>query len=248
MANSYLYLVNNAIQSYDGAAYVNTSTILVSNSIIPTANGTFDLGNTTSYWGTVYANSIQANSLSYGNTITTNTLNANVVNVTNRGITKNSMPTGSILQVVQTVKTDTFTTSSTTPIDITGMSATITPTSATSKIMVTVNLKWTINGHGDIYLIRNGSKIYFGDLYGNQTQSTLHAYGSSSYGSDYDLAAGGVEYLDSPATTSAVTYKLQGAVPYSSGYIIAINYSRPNENNSYNSRLASTITLYEIAQ
>ena len=201
--------------------------------------------------GRVSALDITANTISVNTIValsTANSITTNALTVTNRNITKGSMPTGSILQVVQSVKTDTFSTSSTSFVDITGMSATITPTSATSKIMVCVNLKWTIYGHGSIYLLRNGTKIYFGDAYGIQTQASLHAYGSSSYGSDYDLAAGGIEYLDNPATTSPVTYKLQAGVPHSASYTIAINYCRPNENGAYNARLASTITLYEIAQ
>lgn len=193
--------------------------------------------------GTLTANTITAN-----NIVSTNNITTSGLTVSNRNITKSSMPTGSILQVVQSVKTDTFTTSSTTPVDITNMTASITPTSSTSKIMVRVDLKWTIYGHGDIYLLRNGTKIYYGDLSGIQTQSSLHGYGSGSYGNDYGLCYGGIEYLDSPATTSSVTYKLQAAVPHSASYIIAVNYPRPNENGAYNSRLASTITLYEIAQ
>ena len=164
-----------------------------------------------------------------------------------RGITRSSMPAGSILQVVQTVKTDTFTTSSTTPVDITGMSVSITPTSSTSKILVTIDLKWTTYAHCDVYLLRNGTKIYFGDLSGNQTQALLHGYASGGP-DDYGLAYGHATFLDSPATTSAVTYKLQGAVPYSASYIIAVNYMRPNENNAYNARVASSMTLMEIAQ
>jgi hypothetical protein len=201
--------------------------------------------------GRVSALDISANTISVNTIValsTANSITTNALSVANRNITKSSMPTGSILQVVQTVKTDAWNTSSTTPVDITGMSATITPTSSTSKIMVRVNLKWSIYGHGDVYLFRNSTHIYYGDLYGNQSQAGLHAYGSGSYGSDYNLAAGDLEYLDSPATTSAVTYKLQAAVPYSSSYQIAVNYSRPNENYNYNARLASTITLYEIAQ
>ena len=165
----------------------------------------------------ITANSVTVNtlvSLSNASYVTTNTLTANVITtnsltVANRNITKSSMPTGSILQVVQVVKTDIWNTTSTTPVDITGMTASITPTSSTSKIMVRVDLKWSIYGHGDVYLLRDGTKIYYGDAYGIQTQSSLHSYGSGSYGTDYALAAGGIEYLDSPATTSSTTYKVQ---------------------------------------
>jgi hypothetical protein len=199
----------------------------------------------------ISANTVTVNTLvalSTANAFSSNTISTNLLTVANRNITKSSMPTGSILQVVQSVKTDAWNTSSTSPVDISGMSVSITPTSSTSKIMVCVNLKWSIYGHGDIYLYRDSTKLYYGDAYGIQTQSTLHGYGSGSYGSDYDLTAGSVEYLDSPSTTSLVTYKLMAAVPHSASYQIAVNYCRPNENGAYNSRMASTITLYEIAQ
>lgn len=161
-------------------------------------------------------------------------------------ITKPFLPAGCILQVVQTVKTDTWNTSSTSPVDITGMSVSLTPISVSSRILVIVDLKWSSYAHADIYLLRNGTKIYYGDLYGNQTQALLHSYASGG-ADDYGLAYGHATYLDSPATTSTVTYKLQGAVPYSSSYQIAVNYMRPNENNAYNARVASSITVMEIA-
>ena len=193
----------------------------------------------------IYANTISVNTITALST--TNSITTNALSVANRNITKGSMPTGSILQVVQTVKTDAWNTSSTTPVDITGLSVSITPTSSTSKILIVVDLKWSLYGHGDIYLLRNGTKIYYGDLYGNQTQSLLHSYASGG-ADDYGLSYGHATYLDSPATTSSVTYKLQAAVPWSASYQVAVNYMRPNENNAYNSRVASTITLYEIAQ
>jgi hypothetical protein len=177
-----------------------------------------------------------------GNFISTGTLESS-----SRGITKASLPTGSILQVVQTVKTDAWNTSSTTPVDITGMSVTLTPTSSSSKILLIVDLKWTSYAHCDIYLLRNGTKIYYGDSYGSQTQALLHGYGSGG-ADDYGLAYGHATYLDSPATISAVTYKLQAAVPWSASYQVAVNYMRPNENNAYNARVASSMTLMEIAQ
>ncbi len=155
---------------------------------------------------------------------------------------------GGIVQTVQTVKTDAWSTSSTTPADITGMTASITPTTVNSKILVLVDLKWSLYGHGDVYLLRDSGKIYYGDAYASQTQASLHGYGSGSYGTDYGLCYGGIRYLDSPGTTSTVTYKLQAAVPYSSSYAIAVNYLRPNENYNYNARLASTIVLMEIGQ
>lgn len=155
--------------------------------------------------------------------------------------------TGSILQVVQTIKTDTFTTSSTTAVDVTGFSVSITPSSASSKILVS----WLINtsglGHMDFYLLRGATKLFFGDLSGSQTQSTHHHYTSNSGSLYYNIAALSGQYLDFPATTSATTYKFQAAVPWSASYYTAMNYVAPNENNAYNSRTASSITVMEIS-
>jgi hypothetical protein len=153
--------------------------------------------------------------------------------------------TGSILQVVQTVKTDTFATSSTTPVDITGLSVSITPSSASSKILVSWLLNIGGNQHQDYYLLRNGTKIFFGDLSGSQTQATHHVYAVASV--YYTNWAGSGQYLDSPASTAAVTYKWQAAVPWSNTYTAAINYIFPNENNAYNARTPSSITVMEIS-
>ena len=154
---------------------------------------------------------------------------------------------GKILQVVQTVKTDTFTTSSTTPVDITGFSVSITPSSSSSKILVS----WLINNsgyaHQDFYLMRGSTKLFYGDLYGSQTQSTHHMYATSTGNMWYSVYALSGQYLDSPATTSTTTYKFQVAVPYNNTYYTGINYVAPNENASYNSRTASSITVMEIS-
>ena len=54
-------------------------------------------------------------------------------------------------------------------------------------------------------------------------------------------------WLDSPATTSSVTYKAQAANPYSGGYTTVINRTFQDDDYSYNGRTPSTITLMEIA-
>jgi len=154
---------------------------------------------------------------------------------------------GKILQVVQTVKTDTFTTSSTTPVDITGFNVSITPSSSSSKILVSWLINSSGNGHCDFYLMRGSTKLFFGDLSGNQTQSTHHMYAVSNYNTYFHIDALSGQYLDSPATTSSLTYKFQAAVPFNSTYSVAMNYVQPNQNISYNSRTASSITVMEVA-
>ena len=157
---------------------------------------------------------------------------------------------GHVIQVKQTVKTDTWSLSSTTPTDITGLSVSITPSSTSSKILILVDLKWSGYGHADAYLLRDSTKIYYGDLYGNQTQAALHQYFINGTGGEgyYSYGYGNISYLDSPTTTSTLTYKLQAATPYSGSYGISVNYIYENANYSYNARAASSITVMEIAQ
>jgi len=109
-----------------------------------------------------------------------------------------TMPTGSVLQVVYSSTTTEVSTSSSTYAD-TGLIATITPTSTSSKILVIWSLQqfMTANGgHGRTILIKDST--------------TLREFGFSIYaGSSTIMGVGSYQYLDSPSTTSATSYKIQ---------------------------------------
>ena len=109
---------------------------------------------------------------------------------------------GAIVQVVQGSTSTQVGTTSNTLID-TGLSATITPTSSSNKIMVMVNqqgcYKDSNNTHGTIRLYRGTTFISMID--------NRFAFTNSSLYINIGSVAGVV--LDSPATTSAVTYKTQ---------------------------------------
>ena len=115
---------------------------------------------------------------------------------------------GKVLQVIQTVKTDTFTTSSTSLVDITGYSATITPSSATSKVLILASVQFGIQenqGQSYFQLVRGSTAIALGDAAGSRTPTTAQGAPAQVYiMNNYALM-----YLDSPATTSATTYKIQ---------------------------------------
>lgn len=120
-----------------------------------------------------------------------------------------NLPTGSVLQVVQGILSTNASTSSSTPVD-TGLTVTITPKFSTSKILVMfthpVPLKQNTNSDINLWLVRNSTTLM---LYGD----ALFANGiSTNYGSDLSGS-----YLDSPATTSATTYKTQMSNGQSSG-------------------------------
>jgi|688.fasta_scaffold81935_5 hypothetical protein len=147
----------------------------------------------------------------------------------------------SILQVVQATKTDTFTSTSTTLTDITGMSVSITPTSTTSKVLVTFSLHFdATNGVGFVAsLLRGATEIFLGDAASTRRRGTT---GALQYGDSMQLRT--LMYLDSPATTSATTYKLQARV--SSGSMF-VNRTVTDTDGAVYPRTASSITVMEVS-
>ena len=156
---------------------------------------------------------------------------------------------GGIIQVVQTVKKDRTTIQSTTLVDIAGMSVTITPTSASSKVLIKYSLFIFLNSaqYWNMRLVRGSdSTIFIGDENASATSQSRGSFGSytTSYVDGRCIAQ---EFLDSPNTTSATTYKLQAHLPYSSSYILGINSSPQLDNYTYMSNGVSTITAMEIS-
>jgi len=149
------------------------------------------------------------------------------------GMTGVSMPTGSVLQVVNYRSTAYNTaTTSTTFVD-TGMSATITPFSTSSKILVVSNLNGLYK-HGADYAV--STKL----LRGSTDIGTIASMGAYTANSDTGTGSMSVSYLDSPNTNSAVTYKIQFASTTGGNVMINLRW-----NGSYTTH--STITLMEIA-
>ena len=155
------------------------------------------------------------------------------------------MPSGSVLQVISTTMTDTLVyASQNTYADIAGLTATITPTSTSSKIMVTCNVVM-INTGSNIYVaLKRGSDfVGTGPASGNRSQVSSGNAHDTSVGTN-GLLALNFEYLDSPSTTSATTYKVQSITD--TGTVTYVNRT-PNDTNAvYGVRSQSTITLMEI--
>jgi hypothetical protein len=157
-------------------------------------------------------------------------------------------PYGTVLQVVQAVKTDTFTTTNTTFTDITGFSATITPSSVNSKIYIIASIVVGQNTQvtaTHFLLLRGSTSISIGDAASARTRVTSSAYGASAN----EVVPVSISFLDSPSTTSAVTYKIQMRSSVSGGGNASyINRSNGDTDNASAARGVSTITLMEIAQ
>jgi len=143
--------------------------------------------------------------------------------------------TGSILQVVSTQYTSTFTTTSATYQDV--YSVSITPSSTNSKIFIDVNAlvcadSW--NGGPHYFAIRRGSTLLQYARYNNWAGSAGDTLGNTF--------CSGLSYLDSPATTSAITYNFSVATT-NSAYTVSVNRSVSATVTASN----SSITVFEIS-
>lgn len=150
--------------------------------------------------------------------------NQALTNVTSAGL-----PSGTVLQVVQG-STSTSVSATSSYID-TGLTATITPSSTSSKILVMVQqqgCKATLISTGclDMKLQRNSSDIY------NFAIAYFYGYVSTEFRSDISGC-----YLDSPSTTSATTYKT----------VFKANNGGTSTVQNDGANTVSTITLMEIA-
>lgn len=116
------------------------------------------------------------------------------------------LPAGSVLQVVQTFKSDVFSTTSSSFVDVTGLSVSITPTSSSNKILVLVTAAISKGTSGDstIQLVRDSTAI------GNSTGVTNNGFAGASASYQNQTFSGVSIYLDSPSSTSSITYKVQG--------------------------------------
>jgi hypothetical protein len=152
---------------------------------------------------------------------------------------------GRVLQVVQTVKTDTFTTTNSALTDVTGLSVSITPSSSSNKILIFCDVGASCaSGSGMlIRLLRGSTAIYIGDAASSRPLAYAQLEGGSSLYSVYRCTA---IYLDSPSTTSSTTYKIQ--VNNSASATSAVNRTQQDRDTSlYDARAASSITVMEIA-
>ena len=161
--------------------------------------------------------------------------------------------TGHILQVLQATKTDTFSTNSQTFVDITDLEVTITPLSTSSKILLLYNVSCGVtNGHSVIKAVRTiggtTTDVLVGDADGsNRVRANNKIYNTSTYNTTYTTYSMVGQILDSPNTTSAVTYKIQGASPYSASYTLVVNRTGTTSDISWDARTSSQITVMEVA-
>ena len=162
------------------------------------------------------------------------------------GLTSGTGKGGGVIQVVQTVKTDVFTTTSQSFTDITGLSGTITPSSSSNKIQILYTLSVSGNGYPMFKLLRGSTDIFVGDAASNRVRCLFGGYVGGGQMSSMTIPVSG-NFLDSPSTTSATTYKIQTGVIHTTGYTIVVNRSMSDTDFNYNPRTASSIVLMEVS-
>ena len=148
---------------------------------------------------------------------------------------------GGIIQVVQTAKTDTFSTTSTSFTDLTGLSATITPSSSSNKILVEARIYLSLGTGGGsttakFNFVRGSTNI------GQPAGSTTHESTFMSWSNTDYMHTQTMNFLDSPATTSATTYKVQVGRDNTAATVYINRYY-----NSDSYHAISTLTLYEVS-
>ena len=148
---------------------------------------------------------------------------------------------GGIIQIVQFSQGIGQVNSTNTSQFDTGLTCTITPKFNTSKILVQTTQPFLYNT-----TTVQGFRTFL--LRGSTIITMLETYASG--GDEWKFASHNMLYLDSPATTSAVTYKTQGQNPSSSGHLL-YNYNWQTESTSlgnltgYGTR--STMILMEVS-
>jgi hypothetical protein len=157
-----------------------------------------------------------------------------------------------ILQVASTAKTDaSFSTSSTTPVGLTGLSVSITPSSTSSKVLVIAEISYgvsNVNTWPRAFLLRGATAIGIGDAAGSRIRVSGGGWSgdTSSANAQGQMGTMVLSFLDSPNTTSSTTYSVDIGVTNGT---IFINRSQNDTDNTslLNARGASNIIVMEVA-
>ena len=168
---------------------------------------------------------------------------------TNRIIPRDGLPSGSsggIIQVRSTTITNAPTFTQTSYTDVTGLSVSITPTRSDSKVLIMVNIHATSNSSTQCYFrifrTSDNTAVCVGDASGSRVQATM---GTNYYQQGNATKCVSMNFLDSPATTSNFTYKVQTRTQGGGG--IYVNRSVTDDNSANAGRFASSITVMEVS-
>ena len=159
---------------------------------------------------------------------------------------------GKVGQVVQTNKVDTFSSSATSFTDVTGLTASITPTDVSSKILVNLRISYSMGSvHNTgmmLRLLRGVTVICVGTATGSRTSALMRfnmaTAGDGYYSLVYSTGDVSTNFLDSPSSTDEQVYKIQGIVNGANS--LHINRTGSDSDGANYPRTNSTITVMEI--
>ena len=159
-----------------------------------------------------------------------------------------AMASGSIIQVLQTVKKDTFSMSGNSFAEVTGLTQAITMNSSNNKVLVTVNVFFGADSGADVGIklrrTTSGSAnddIFIGNAAGNRKRTTLGGYaGSATYIQEQQT----ISFLEAPG---AGTHTYSIVIKNSGGYTLVVNRNYRDNDQVWEPRAVSAITLMEVA-
>ena len=164
---------------------------------------------------------------------------------------RNQVGLGSVLQVKQTFKTDTASTSSTSFSDV--FTVAILPAAASSQFLLIADLKIGYGNYSASVMWKfvrtvssSDTDLFIGDADGNRTRCTWGIEDTSDSSNDarFHVASTHGTFLDSPNTTSAITYRVQWSAQQNTGYL---NRTGDDTNGLAYPRAASSLTVMEVS-
>jgi hypothetical protein len=189
------YWVDTTSPAFAGGVVAN---VAISGTLLPVANVTYDIGTSTAYFRNTYTQNLY----------------------TNNRLPAYNMPLGAVVQTVMSSSLGGSTTNSTGYADISYANVTITPSSATSKVLIIAT------GTSEFSAVSGfGVTSYTQLVRGASTSLQVQNTGTSGTGGTDAGAIGAISYsyLDAPATTSPVTYKLQQKISTASSTLTSTN-------------------------
>ena len=196
------------------------------------------------YVGTIVTQNVVDTATIADASITTAKLATNAV--------RDEMPSGSVIQTVQTVITSTVDVGSIAQGaesgNVSGFTRTITPISSSNKVLVAIhaNVGASTNNQASIVtLYRDDTKVtaFVGDTASNRKRTSSGSQGTSN---PRDIAPTTLTFLDSPSSTSELTYSIRLSHNEAGAMNLYLNRSSSDSDNNYENRTASSIILQEI--
>jgi hypothetical protein len=189
------YWVDTTSPAFAGGVVAN---VAISGTLIPIANVTYDIGTSSVYFRNTYTQNLY----------------------TNNRLPAANMPLGAVVQTVMSSSLGGSITNSTSYADVTSATVTITPSSATSKILIIAT------GTSEFSAVSGFGVTSFTQLVrGASTSLQVQNTGTSGAGGVDAGVIGAISYsyMDAPGTASAVTYKLQQKVSTASSTLTSTN-------------------------